>query len=118
MEDACIWLFLRAWLLAPTAVVTIFGTRSSRGTSPCSVAGKDEVRKTEQVGAATLVLFSDADFCCTGTGLDRCGLFRPPLLEGPVFGKTAACFSSSSFSYPSSISIYFGVTAALIAFFF
>ena len=46
-----------AWLFTFTPVVIIFGIRSSRGTSPCSVAGKDEVRKTDEVGAATLVLF-------------------------------------------------------------
>ena len=44
-------------------VVTMFGALSSSGTSFCSVTGKDELIRTEQVGAATLVLFSDAVLC-------------------------------------------------------
>ena len=44
-------------------VVTIFGALSSNGTSFYSVTGKDELMKTEQIGAATLELLSDAVFC-------------------------------------------------------
>ena len=48
--------------LLPMAV-TVFGALSSSGYSFYSVTGKEELRKTEQVGAATLVLFSEAVFC-------------------------------------------------------